>query len=233
MPIPGPSSEDSFSSYDELWAQPFSNLQTSESPLPLARPFSLITSSPSGRGGGAPRCGWSHLIYPPSAARVQRNVSSGAPVIFNSLPGTSSFDGPALAFPLPEPYLMSEHHPLEQTLRPHTTRSCSLHVSTRVHSLQSAQHLHQSSPSPRCVLPQLYRHIMSNWKEPFPTYHQPCLSRFEEDEKATIRHQLQEAMRTWPSAEQENEKQSMEFRREHCDLWRKALWLTRVFLHGA
>jgi hypothetical protein len=101
--IPEPSSEDSFSPYDELWIQAFSNLQISESPLPLARTFSSITSSsPSRREDRPPRYGWSHRIYPPSPTGVQRNVSSGAPVRFHSLPFTS-FDGIAPAFPIPEP----------------------------------------------------------------------------------------------------------------------------------
>jgi hypothetical protein len=102
MPIFGPSSEDSFSSDDETWTKSFSNLQISESPPPLARPFSSITGSPGRRGDRPPRYGLSHLTYPPSPTGVQLNVSSGVPVRFHSLPATP-FDGIARAFPIPEP----------------------------------------------------------------------------------------------------------------------------------
>ena len=243
MPISGPSSEGSFNPNDEPWIQAFRNLQISEPPPPLARPFPLTTSSPSTRGGGPPRYGWSHLIYPPSpSSGVQWSTSSGAPVRFHPLLATSSFDGPAPAFPMPEPavpfpmpepavpsfpvleptayleevnhyanhlsqrlssqwgpprvvpYLMSEHHTLAQTPPFH------------------AQRLYQAPPSPHCVLPPTPpppRYVKSEGA--VPNLPPPHLSRFE-GEKAMIRHQLQEAMRTWPSAEQEKEEQSMKFR---------------------
>ena len=102
MPMPEPSSEES---YEDPCIQELSYLHISESPQPLTMSFSSITGSPSGRGDGPPRYGWSHRICPQSPTGVQRNLPSGAPVIFHSLQVTSSFDSPAPAFPMPEPAL--------------------------------------------------------------------------------------------------------------------------------
>ena len=113
MPIPGPPSEGSSNADDESWMQAFNSIQISESPPPLARAPSSITSSSSKRRNRAPRYGWSHPPNPPPSPGLQQNMSSGAPARFYSLPATSSFDdlAPALSmpnaaahlFPVPKP----------------------------------------------------------------------------------------------------------------------------------
>ena len=103
MPDLGFLNEDSF---DDSWTQAFSNLQISESPPPLSRTLSSISSSPSWREHRPPRYGWSPRICPPSPmGGVQWDVSSGAPVRFHSLSSTS-FNGIAPAFPIPEPAVL-------------------------------------------------------------------------------------------------------------------------------
>src|SRR5258706_11458106 len=110
IPTPRSSSEGSSIADDESWLTAFSNLQITDSPLPLTRAPLSVTSSSSRRGGGAPQVsqyGWAHQTYFPSPPRLQRNLSHAASAKHSSLPTTSSFNS-LPAFPMPQPAVESE-----------------------------------------------------------------------------------------------------------------------------
>ena len=121
--------------------------------------------------------------------------------------------------PSPVPSPVSRHHTPAQTPlihAPHASR-LNLLAATRPTSSQSFQRSLQPSPSipgTRYVPPPgppPSNPVSSPGVVPNP---QPHLTQFEKDEKAAIRHQYQEAMRTWPSAEKEKEKELTKFKME-------------------
>ena len=104
IPIPRPSSEGS-SSADESWTSAFSNLRITESPPPITRAPSSVTSSSSRPRGGVPQVpqyGWSNRTLPLSPPSLQRSVSQAAPTKHGLLPTTSSFNS-LPTFPMPQP----------------------------------------------------------------------------------------------------------------------------------
>jgi hypothetical protein len=141
--------------------------------------------------------------------------------------------------PSPVPSPLSRHNTPAQTSlfhAPHATRS-NLLAATRPMSSQSIQRSHQPSPSTPGTRygpppgPPPSRPVSSQLVTPSS----PPLSQHEKDEKAAIRHQFQDAMRTvWPSADQEKEKQSMKFRMEQktVTLEKGALADPKVFTRG-
>ena len=112
IPIPRPSSESSSIADDASWSTAFSNLQITDSPPPLTRALSVVTSSSSKRSGGDPPVSQygqyrsSHRTYPPSPPKLHRNVSHVESAKHGSLPTTSSFY-PTPAFPMPQPAVPS------------------------------------------------------------------------------------------------------------------------------
>ena len=161
MPIPGPSSEGSFAD-DESWSTAFSNLHITDSPPPITRPPSSVTSPSSRRGGAdpqAPQYGWSHRTYPSSPPRVQPDVSRAVSVKHGSLPTTSSFNS-LPTFPMPLPAV-----PLFPVAEPTGYAEGSDDCADTPNQQPSSQ---QNSPSP-VSSPISRQHTMA----PTPLFHDP------------------------------------------------------------
>ena len=250
IPVPRPPSEKS-SSADDDWATAFSNLQISDSPPPLTRVPSSMSSSSGRQRGGAPRYGWSQQGYPPPPPVLQRNVSSGVSAKYPPHLGSSSIKrGPTFPmpqpamplFPVPEPTghpedsddspntmsrqsspqrsspsSVSSPVPRRQTTpqttpfhAQHAARSSLLAIPTGPELSHNFQRSHQPSPSASSVRSSA-RYVPPPGPPPpvsslsVVSSSPPQLSQLETDEKAAVRDQVREAMRAWPTADQEKE----------------------------
>ena len=135
--------------------------------------------------------------------------------------------------PSPVPSPVSRHRSLAQTSPFHgqyATPSNLLAVPTGPDSIPSIQRSRQPSPSAssaRYVPPAGPPPSVSSLS--VASSSPPPLSQFGKDEKAAMRHQFQEAMRAWPTADQEKEKMKIKMEPKTVTLERGALVDPKTF----